>query len=61
MREKVFKKPSFLASCQAGEKEANADEVDEGLHAACLKLVVLAHPALPADLRVGPLHHPALR
>jgi hypothetical protein len=46
--------------CQAGEKEANANEGDEGLRAACLTLVILAHPALSADPGNGALNNPPL-
>jgi hypothetical protein len=30
----MFKKPFFLAPCQAGEEEVNADEIDEVLRVA---------------------------
>ena len=57
----------MLASCQAGEEEAHADEEDEGLSAArqwfgvlfVVLFGVLAEPSLPADPRAYLLHEHA--
>lgn len=41
--QKVFKKASPLAPCQADEEKPDADEIDEGLGGASEAFVVLAH------------------
>lgn len=58
--EKVFKKPCFLASCQASEEDPDADEIDESLSAASEPLAVLALAPLSPQPGKGPLHDPAL-
>ena len=56
---KMFKKASFLAPCQAGEQEPDANEVNERVGAGRQALVVLAETTLSANPRERALDHPA--